>query len=904
MDILVGFLGLGSILLVLAVPYLLIAQAGLRRRVRALEKANADLRDGSVSQRTDEVTPAIPEAAPHPLSAPKAARATQARASMSEPEAATSSTVTRGQVPRAFVFRADRIAALGQWLRDNWALAVAGLSMALSGVFMVQYGVEQGLLTPVWRVIGALLLGAGLIAGGEVIRRRHGDETQGATQSLPSVLSGAGLVSLFAGVLAAHALYTLIPAGTALLGLVTVAAVAIVLGWFYGPVLAAGGIIGAAAAPFLLGGSSEAPWLFYYYFVLIALAGLAVDTVKRWAWVSALVLVVTMLAAIGLYVMGVEAAHFLVFLALLSAMALVIPERRLMPRHAGTSILGMMLGHRPLPEFPTRLGGGMVIAASVGAIVVAADAQSVVLVWLAIGLLALLLSGALWWLRGAEGLQDIALAPAIAVVFVVAEQSPYPFGPLLSAFRAPRVPESDMPLTVTVILGLAAIASLLANGRMRRAADVSAPGPAILWTIGAAMFAPGMLLMFEFLWQPAVVLGAYVWALHALALAALMTGLAMRCHRDAGPVEPALRAAIFAVAALTLIALALFLLLADSALTVALGVMVLGTTLIDRRHDLPLLGWALQAGAVIIGYRLIVDPGVFWGMDAAPVQVWLAYGGAITLLAAAWRVMAHRPQSAARVVLESAVWTLSSVFACVLLFRVMGEDRLFSHWGAGLLATVWIVSALNQLYRLKAGGGLIRAVRISLASVFGLMGLGLILLQVTLLNPIFDIFTDERVIGPPILDSLAVACLPLALAFGIAAWRLTHLPRFLRSGFVAVSAGYAAAFAALEIRRLWRGTDLSVPGVTQPELYSYTVAMLVVAVAMLLLAFARRSVGLRKLAMLGVALTVAKVFVIDTSGLSGLIRVMSFMGLGLGLAGLVWLNRKMSAQWDRAKGSS
>ena len=904
MDIIVGFLGLGSVLLVLAVPYLLIAQVGLRRRLRALEEAMSDLRADSASQRIDDATPPIPEAARPLQPAPKAASVKQGRAEMSEPDTAASASASRGQVPRAFVFRADRIASLGRWLRDNWALAVAGLSMALAGVFMVQYGVEQGLLTPVWRVTGALILGACLIAMGEVIRRRHGDETQGPTQSLPSVLSGAGLVSLFAGVLAAHALYALIPAGTALLGLVAVAAVAIVLGWFYGPVLAAGGIIGATAAPFLLGGSSEAPWLFYYYFALIALAGLAVDTVKRWAWVSALVLVVTMLAASGLYVMGVDAVHFLLFLAVLSAMALVIPERRLMPRHAGTSILGMMLGHKPWPDFPTRIGGGMVIAASGGATVVAADAQSVVLVWLALGLLALMLGGALWWLRGAEGLQDIALAPAIAVVFVVAEQAAYPFGPLLSAFRAPRVPEPDMPLTVTVILGLTAIASLLAYGRMRRAAGASAAVPAIFWAIGAAVFAPGLLLVFEFLWHPAMVLGAYVWALHALALAALMTGLATRCHQHPDPVEPALRSAIFAVAALTLIALALFLMLADASLTVALGVMVLGTAAIDRRHDLPLLGWVVQAGAVIIGYRLIVDPGVFWGMDAATVQVWLAYGGAITLLAAAWRVMAHRPQSAARVVLESAVWTVSAVFACVLLFRVMGEDRLFSHWGAGLVATVWIVSAVNQLYRLKTGGGLIRVVRISLACIFGLLGAVMMLLQATLFNPLLDLLTSERVLGPPILDSLAVACLPLALAFGVAAWRLTHLPRLLRLGFVSLSAGYAAAFAALEIRRLWRGTDLSVPGVTQPELYSYTVAMLVVAAALLLLGFVRRSVMLRKLAMLGVALTVAKVFVIDTSGLSGLIRVMSFMGLGLGLAGLVWLNRKMSAQWDRATGGS
>lgn len=904
MEILVGFLGLGSVLLVLAVPYLLIAQVGLRRRLRALEGAIADLRAGSVSQRTKDATPPIPEAAPPPQPAPEAARVKQASAEMSEPDTATSPSASRSQVPRAFVFRADRIAALGRWLRDNWALAVAGLSMALAGVFMVQYGVEQGLLTPVWRVTGALILGAALIAIGEVIRRRYGDETQGATQSLPSVLSGAGLVSLFAGVLAAHALYALVPAGTALLGLVAVAAVAIVLGWFYGPVLAAGGIIGATAAPFLLGGSSEAPWLFYYYFALIALAGLAVDTVKRWAWVSALVLVVTMLAASGLYVMGVDAVHFLVFLAVLSAMALVIPERRLMPRHAGTLILGMMLGQKPWPDFPTRIGGGMLIAASGGAVIVAANAQEVVLIWLALSLLALLLGGALWWARHAEALQDIALAPALAVVAVVMEQETYPTGPLLSAFRAPRLPESNMPLTVTVILGLAALASLLAYGRMRRAAGASAAAPAILWAIGAAVFAPGLLLVFEFLWHPAMVLGTYVWALHALALAALMTGLATRCRQCAGHVEPALRSAIFAVAALTLIALALFLMLADAALTVALGVMVLGTALIDRRHDLPLLGWVVQVGAVIIGYRLIVDPGVFWAIEGATVQVWLAYGGAISLLGATWQIMSHRPQSAARVVLESAVWTLLAVFACVLLFRVMGEDRLFSHWGMGLLATIWIASAVNQLYRLRAGGGLIRVVRISLACIFGLMGAGVMLLQATLFNPVLDLLSNERVLGPPILDSLAVAYLPLALALGVAAWRLAHLPRLLCLGFVSLSAGYAMAFAALEIRRVWRGPDLSVPGVTQPELYSYTVAMLVVAVALLLLAFVRRSVALRKLAMLGVALTVAKVFVIDTSGLSGLIRVMSFMGLGLGMAGLVWLNRKMSAQWDRATGDS
>lgn len=40
-----------------------------------------------------------------------------------------------------------------------------------------------------------------------------------------------------------------------------------------------------------------------------------------------------------------------------------------------------------------------------------------------------------------------------------------------------------------------------------------------------------------------------------------------------------------------------------------------------------------------------------------------------------------------------------------------------------------------------------------------------------------------------------------------------------------------------------------------------------------------------------IAVTVAKVFLIDASGLTGLTRVFSFLGLGLSLAGLAWLNR-------------
>lgn len=100
-----------------------------------------------------------------------------------------------------------------------------------------------------------------------------------------------------------------------------------------------------------------------------------------------------------------------------------------------------------------------------------------------------------------------------------------------------------------------------------------------------------------------------------------------------------------------------------------------------------------------------------------------------------------------------------------------------------------------------------------------------------------------------------------------------------------------ALYTGLEIRRLWQGDWLGMYGVVQGELYSYTLAMMVVGAGLLYQAIATRSGTLRRIAMAVIAVTVAKVFLLDAAGLTGLTRVVSFAGLGLSLAGLAWLNR-------------
>lgn len=46
------------------------------------------------------------------------------------------------ETPRSFVFRGELFIYAANWLKENWFLGIAALSLALAGVFTVQYGVE------------------------------------------------------------------------------------------------------------------------------------------------------------------------------------------------------------------------------------------------------------------------------------------------------------------------------------------------------------------------------------------------------------------------------------------------------------------------------------------------------------------------------------------------------------------------------------------------------------------------------------------------------------------------------------------------------------------------------------------------------------------------------------------
>ncbi len=955
-----------GLMILIGLPFLLFANAGLRRRIDALEARLASLATSEQMQPVDpqalrQVAPQVtPPAAPSPAglgektphdmpaeipdetpdetpdempaetlaaATPKTGASDKAKVEGDAPAAADRPAAARVYAPIApktpetpaqnYVFNDRNRAALAAWLTENWVLAVAALSLVLGGVFMVQYGVENGLLTPFWRVMGVLAMGAGLIAGGEFIRRRAGDDA-GATKHLPSTLSGAGLFALFAGVVAARGLYGLIGAELALVGLVCVSALAVLLGWFYGPVLAAVGIVGATVAPFLVGGSSDAPWVFYYYFALIAVAGLAVDTVKRWAWVSAVVLIATVSGAALLFLDGAAELHFMAFLLVVSIAATAIPVRSLTPRHNGPSVLSLLMSFKAdrattdrstkdrakaltLPDFPTRLVIGVMAVSSFAGWFMVADAHSADMELLALLFLLVLLVLSVIWMRDAPALAEMPVLPGGAFLAALAVGGSGQ-GALFQQGRAAmdRAPEVAAPMTFTILSLMAAFVTVLLFWRLHWAHRSEGQLALTLRALSAAVFLPSAIMALSMLWNPAALLGDYIWALHVLAGAALLTLLAERIARMTEGPDRLLRVAFFAVGALVLIALALFLILTKGALTLALAVMVLLTVLLDRRFNLPLLDGFIQLGVVVIGYRLVIDPGVDRALSGSLAQILLIYGGTLVLMAAAWWFAGHRKGSAARVMLESACWTIGGVFANLLLIRAVGRADETSHWVLGPMAAIWFGSAANQIYRMRIGGKLSTLVRGGLALCFTLVGLGVVALLASLSNPLF--FSSERVLGVAFFNSLAVACLPVAAVFAVAAWKVAGPKGRGFKPLICMALLAVGCYLALSVRHLWHGANISLrQGVYDGELYSYTVALLLLSVGMLFLAFARRNDTLRKLAMAGVGVTIAKVFLIDMSGLAGLIRVASFMGLGLSLAGLAWLNRVMAAQWDKGQ---
>ena len=140
-------------------------------------------------------------------------------------------------------------------------------------------------------------------------------------------------------------------------------------------------------------------------------------------------------------------------------------------------------------------------------------------------------------------------------------------------------------------------------------------------------------------------------------------------------------------------------------------------------------------------------------------------------------------------------------------------------------------------------------------------------------------------VGNLLFDALLLAEAAPALVFAFVAWLVPHRPD-VRTIARVLAAVYAFAWVTLEIRHLFHDRVGLFGGSTEAEWYAYSVAWLAFAGAVLALGLVHGSEWLRRAGLIGVALVIGKVFLSDMAELDGVLRALSFIGLGGALVGL------------------
>jgi uncharacterized membrane protein len=174
--------------------------------------------------------------------------------------------------------------------------------------------------------------------------------------------------------------------------------------------------------------------------------------------------------------------------------------------------------------------------------------------------------------------------------------------------------------------------------------------------------------------------------------------------------------------------------------------------------------------------------------------------------------------------------------------------------------------------------------------VLMLLGLGhLLVYSVLLHNPLWF----PQAVGAWPLVNLLVPAFALAFAALYLAEKMWPEWKGMRRPADMVRMLLIALFALAALRQMFAGSVLTVPGLSQSEDILRSVLALGLAIGFLLWGIRRQAHDWRIASLLLMLCAVAKVFLLDASGLSGLLRIGSFLALGFSLIGIGWLYNRV-----------
>lgn len=775
---------------------------------------------------------------------------------------------------------------LEERLGTRWAVWVGGLALALGGVLLVRYSVEQGLVGPGLRVALGAAFALALVAAGEWLRQREQATSTAINPraNIPAVLTAAGTSTAFAVIYAACSLYGLIGPGPAFILLGLVALATMIAAALHGPALAGLGLAAALGSPLLVDSDDPNIVALVLYLGFVAGAAYGLARMRLWRWLA----VAAAFGALAWGVLiilegtvGVSMAHALLQMGLATAFLVLEPYRR-----------------------------------------VAADAQPIdrlaSVVLLGFGLLAILVAGqvgagsarplfgcATVALLLAAGWRFPPVAPAVAIAATIAtgilafwpvayEASLEPVRVLESFTVASPFPDA---LWTYVFVALLFATSVAGVGLLRVAVGPGLRPAATRWYLGAATVGPFALLLLAF-GRVTALQPSYPFALVAAALGAVyaMAAAAFRRQEDTlrlagvevGPAHLAVGGT--ATAAIGALALGLTMALDRGLLTVSLALTALGAAFVAERAAVPALRFVTGALGLIVAARLAWDPRVVGGdLGQTPIFNWLLFGYGTPALAFALsgRLLARSGRDRAVRVCETLGILLSAILVFLEIRHALNGGDIYAssyrHLEAGLVVTQGLgFSLLAARLGSRTADPLYRIFSLGFAAV-SVVGAAVTLGLFS--NPLF---TGEPLAGGALLNTLAPAYLiPAAIAALLAVASRGVQPR----GFVLAAGGLAVAlelaFAFLETRVLFQGPAIGVwRRTSEGEVWAYSFVLLANGVALLTAGFIWASREARLASALCIVVVVLKVFLVDMARLEGLLRALSFVGLGLALVAI------------------
>ncbi len=861
-------------------------------RERLLRVSGATAAPATISVKTEEPADvALPQTVAETVTAEEAPLdgAPYQSAPASLPEENTELATTAAHSKAAPVAPAESLENL---LGARWAVWAGGLALALGGVFLVRYSIESGLLGPGVRLTLAALFGLLLIAAGELVRRKALPKAEAlyANAMVPGILTAAGAVSLFGAIYAAHGIYEFIGPTLAFLLLGLTAFGVLGLSLLHGQALAGLGLVGSMLTPLLISTTAPSLWTLFIYLTVAQVATALASRIKGWLIVPAIAQVLLGLWALVALIDSADITPIaLSLIAMIAGWMLIWPGAKGEedPAEAGTPLSLDALGRR-MAWGPLALDITLSLAVLLPALVMLDRGPTVSLPLFAFAALVAALAAAGSARHGA--FWPTALAAMGALIGAVVKSGLIAQAQvLLLGFGWDETAVFSLSGPVMLIfLGLAAVFAFigLAQNRRRFAED---PLFATVWAVIVAVL-PVMLASISFVFY-----GTYArdWqhGLFALGLGAAMLAACEYLARQGA--LPAFRRGVDILILGSFAAFALMLhCLTDGVVTTIL-LALLGFTYLmaTRKRAWSGLPWMMVAALVGVLVRIFWDPTLV-GPDAlsrTPIfnQLLPGYGILALLALLSAYEMRNWPGLRVRNALQGLASLLGLLAVAILVRHAMNGgilDTSAPTLGEQSIYTLLVVglSGILMTLDLKSPSPVFRYGSMVAGGIATLQTLSL---HIGVLNPYFS---GESTGSWPLINLLLIGYLLPGLAYAGLAFYARHkrpLPYVILLALSGALLGFA--WVTLTVRRFWQGEFIAYwKGFEQAETYSYSVAWLAIGVGLLALGSRFDARSLRIASAVIVIVTVAKVFLIDMANLEGVLRALSFIGLGFVLIGI------------------